>query len=259
MISLLARNWRVLVATTRIELLKRYYGSFLGSFWLLLYPLLFLSVYLFLYLVVFRIRLPGLSQLDYVTFIFSGLVPYMTFMEALAVGAVALKQNMHLIRNVILPVELIPTRAVTISILAQLPGLGMVLLLSAFNGTVTPALALLPIAVALQLAFLLGLVWMIAPLGLMMPDVGYATNLIILFLLFISPIGFMPDAVPAGWQALIYANPIHYMLLPFRMSFLGAQPHEWSFLLVTVGMSIVTFSAGSFVFFRFKAHLADYE
>src|SRR5207247_9610926 len=47
---LLVRHRRVLAATTRVEIEKRYSGSFLGLVWVVLYPVLFLCIYLFLYL-----------------------------------------------------------------------------------------------------------------------------------------------------------------------------------------------------------------
>ena len=108
--GLLFVNRRVLVATTRVELEKRYSGSLLGRAWIVLYPVLWLSIYLFLYIVVFKVRYPSFSTLDYVVYIFSGLVPYIALMEAVTAGVVSVKQNLHLVRNIILPVEMIPAR-----------------------------------------------------------------------------------------------------------------------------------------------------
>src|SRR6185295_12018171 len=72
-------HWRlrsVLYASARVELKKRYAGSLLGPAWTVLYPLLFLGVYLFLWLVVFRVRFSeSTTALDYVVFVFGGLVP----------------------------------------------------------------------------------------------------------------------------------------------------------------------------------------
>src|SRR5476649_2491550 len=78
--SLVVSQWRlrrVLYASAKAELKKRYAGSLLGPAWAFLYPLLFLSMYLFVWLVVMKMREPGLGRLDYVLFVFSGLVPFL--------------------------------------------------------------------------------------------------------------------------------------------------------------------------------------
>src|SRR5437899_1504965 len=131
---LLLRHRRILGTTTRLEIVKRYSGSLLGRVWVVLYPLLFLSIYLFLYLVVFKIRFPGLSRLDYVVYIFSGLVPYIAFMETMGGAVVSIRANLHLIRNVILPVELIPARVVLMAMVTESVGLVLLLGLAGLNG-----------------------------------------------------------------------------------------------------------------------------
>ena len=82
--------------------------------WLFLQPALLLSVYLFVYLVVFKVRFPGFSRLDYVLYVFCGLVPFLGIIEAITLGAVSIKQNIHLVKNVMLPIELVPVRAVLV-------------------------------------------------------------------------------------------------------------------------------------------------
>ncbi|MGQ0743224.1 MAG: ABC transporter permease [Acidimicrobiales bacterium] len=256
---ILVINRRVLWATTRTELDKRYAGSILGRSWLILYPLLFLCVYLFLYLVVFRIRLPGFSQLDYVVYIFSGLVPYLAFMEVAGTGAVALRQNIHLVRNVFLPVELIPVRTVGMSLVSEAVGLGVLVAMAGIAGQLGPRLSLLIVAVGLQIMFLTGLALFIAPLGLILPDLAYFTNLIVLFLLFVTPIGFEPEAVPVAARVVVWANPMHYMLAPFRAALLGDRAVDWWELGMAIIIATGTFALGAWLFGRCKNTLVDYE
>src|SRR2546423_3394206 len=119
MISIIRRDRRLLASITRVELSKRHAGSLLGMAWVFLQPLLLLSVYLFVYMVVFKFRFPGYSRFDYVLYVFCGLVPYLGFMEALTAGGVSIKQNVHLVKNVMLPIELIPVRAVIVGMTSQ--------------------------------------------------------------------------------------------------------------------------------------------
>src|SRR6185295_8106709 len=114
MVGIIYRYRRMLAAITKIELAKRHAGSVLGTAWVVLQPALLLSVYIFVYMVVLRMRFEGFSRFDYVLFVFCGLVPYLGFMEALTTGALSIKQNIHLVKNVMLPIELIPVRSVIV-------------------------------------------------------------------------------------------------------------------------------------------------
>lgn len=250
---------RVLASATRIELNKRYAGSALGFVWVLLYPALLLGIYLFVYLVVFRVRFPGYSELDYVLFVFAGLAPYLGFMEALTTGSTSIKQNMHLVRNVMLPIELIPVRAVLAALATQVVALVIVIGIAAAHGSLSINVVWLPLVIALQILFLVGLVLIVASVAVALPDVSYFVNLAVLMLIFISPIGFKPEMVPAGFGALVYLNPVHYMTDAFRMSILATQSFNPFSLATFTATSLVTFAAGTAFFRRFKGVLVDYE
>src|SRR5438874_9833957 len=105
MARIILRNRALLAAITRVELAKRHAGSALGMAWVVLQPGLLLSVYLFIYMVVFPVKLQNFSEFEFVLYVFCGLVPYLGFMEAVTTGALSIKQNMHLVKNVMLPIE----------------------------------------------------------------------------------------------------------------------------------------------------------
>lgn len=259
MVALIWRHRRVLLTTTWVELLKRYSGSILGKMWLVIYPTLFLCIYLFLFLVIFKMRFPGYSQLDYVVYVFCGLIPYIGFMEALNAGCVSVKQNIQLVRNVLFPIELIPVRTVLIAFATQLVGLGVLLVLLVFNGNLSFHLLWLPVVMVGQLLLTIGLVWFLAGLAVGIPDVSYFVNLFGLFLMFVSPIGFKADMVPKGFEIMLYLNPIYYLIEMYRGSLLyGTWPSLLmmsTFLVLCVG----AFVLGSAFFWRFKDMVADYE
>lgn len=253
------RHRRILVSVTRVEFAKRYAGSAFGMTWVALYPLLLLGIYLFVYLVIFRMRFPGYSEMDYVLFVFAGLIPYMGFMEAITTGAVSIKQNIHLIRNVMLPIELIPVRTVAVALASQTVALGLILVLAAVNGTLSLNVVWLPVVIVLQVLFMLGLVLVVAALAVALPDITYFINLSMLLLMFVSPIGFKPDMVPASFWPLIYLNPVYYMVDAFRMSLLQTQAISAPVLATFAAISFGTFAIGAAFFRRFKGVLVDYE
>jgi lipopolysaccharide transport system permease protein len=259
MVRTILRHRRVLRATTKVELAKRYSGSAFGLLWVVLFPALLLGIYLFVYLVIFKMRFPGYSEMDYVLYVFAGLIPYIGFSDALNLGTVSVRQNIHLVKNVILPIELIPVRAVATSMPSQLVSLGVLLILIVGHGGVSWKLAFLPLVLLVQILFLIGLVLILAPLATALPDVTYFVNLGLLLLIFISPIGFKPDMVPSSLAFMVRLNPIHYMIETFRECLLADHAPRLLPLLVFATQALTVFTAGCAFFRKTRGFLLDYE
>jgi len=259
MVRTLTGNVRLLVAITRVELSKKFAGSVLGTSWLFLQPALLLSVYMFVYLVIFKMRAPGMSRLGYVLYVFCGLVPYLGTIESITAGAVSIKQNIHLVKNVMLPIELVPVRAVLVASTTQAVGLAVVMLLSALNGTLTLHVLWLPIIWSLQILMLFGMTWIIASIAVALPDISYFINLFLFLLMFVSPIGFTVDMVPANLAAVLYLNPVYYQLEVYRDSLLFGRLPSLHIAVVYTVMSLSFFAVGSAFFRAFRGVLLDYE
>lgn len=258
-LNMIWQERRVLTAVTRVEIDKKYSGSVFGRIWLLLHPILLLSIYLFVYMVVFKMKFPDLGEFDYVLFVFTGLVPYIGFSEAVTSGCTVIKSNLHLVKNVILPIEFIPVRSVLVSTVAQLASLGVLLLLLGIGGRITPAIGLVPIVLALQVMFIVGLVMILASIAVVVPDIGYFTNLLVLFLMFVSPIAFKPEMVPPAARFVVALNPLSYMIEAFRWPlFHGTWPPP-SVAVPYVLLCTLTFTFGCWFFRRVKDVLVDLE
>jgi lipopolysaccharide transport system permease protein len=250
---------RLLAVITKVEIAKKYAGSLLGMAWLVLQPTLLLGVYLFVYMVVFRLRFPGFSRLDYVLFVFAALVPYIGSIEAITASALSIKQNMHLVKNVMLPIELVPVRTVLVALAGEVVGLCLVVVLSALNGSIGPGLAALPAALALQAAALLGLAWIVASIAVALPDISYFISLSLFLLMFVSPIAFQPDMVPAELRFIVYVNPIYYLIEVFRDCFIAGRHLQVVVWAIDAAISIMLFTIGAAFFRAFKGVLTDYE
>jgi len=259
MALLIYKYRRLLASITRVELAKRHAGSVLGFSWVVLQPALLLSVYIFVYMVVLGMRFEGFSRFDYVLYVFCGLVPYLGFMEALTTGALSIKQNMHLVKNVMLPIELIPVRSVLVGMASEFVSIGLVLILVAGARSLSWHVALLPLVVVLQVMWLAGLTWMLSSITVALPDITYFVNLFVFLLMFLSPIGFRPEMVPPAFAWTLYANPIFYMTEMYRGTMLTGRLPALFVAATYAAMCVATFALGSAFFQRFRAVLTDYE
>ena len=259
MVALIYRYRRLLASITRVELAKRHAGSVLGMAWVVLQPALLLSVYLFIYMVVFPVKLQDFSEFEFVLYVFCGLVPYLGFMEATTTGALSIKQNIHLVKNVMLPIELIPVRAVLVGMTSQFVGLALVLLLLIGQGALSWHVIWLPAVVGLQVIWLIGLTWILASLTVALSDITYFVNLFVFMLMFLSPIGYRPEAVPQHFRWVVELNPISYLTEMYRDSLLAGRWPRPGLVAAYVVMCVMTFAVGSAFFERFKGVLTDYE
>lgn len=259
MVRTIYRYRRMLAAITRVELAKRHAGSLLGMTWVVLQPALLLAVYVFVYMVVLKMRFAGFSRFDYVLYVFCGLVPYLGFMEALTTGGLSIRQNIHLVKNVMLPIELIPIRSVIVGMASQFVSIVLVLILITGARSLSWHVALLPAVVVLQVMWLAGLTWALSSITVALPDITYFVNLFVFLLMFLSPIGFKPEMVPPGFEWVIYLNPIYYMTEMYRATMLRSVSPTPPVVIVYVAMCVATFALGSAFFERFRGVLTDYE
>lgn len=255
----LIKHRRVLIATTRLELQKKYAGSMLGYAWIGLHPLLFLCAYIVVFLAIFQVKLPGLTDFGYVVFVFSGLIPFLTMMDATTSAAVAIRQNIHLLKNVIVPVELIPIRVIAGAMVVQCVGLALCLALSFAEGTWSFKLLLLPLLLLTAAIFFAGIAMIIAPIGMVVPDLGHGIGLAMHLLMFVSPIAFRRDLVPAFVTFLVDWNPVTYVIEAYRSVLMaGHAPELWR-IAIFVAMAMLLFEIGARILMRFKATIVDYE
>lgn len=258
-IESLWRNRGVLLAISRSELLKRYAGSALGASWLVIYPVCLLSIYLFVYMVVFQMRLPDKTPLEYVIYVFAGLIPYIGFMESMNSGAAAIRSNMHLVKTVMLPIELIPVRSVVVAMASQLVSLTILVSMVLFEIGFSYHFLWLPLAFIVQFLFLLGIVWILSAMTVLLPDILQIVSLLTLMLIFLTPIGFTPEMVPSALMLIVDFNPLYYMIEIFRYCLVYQEFPPLSLVVINLAMCFVSVFGGAWFFHSIKEVLVDYE
>ncbi len=248
---------RMLLNTTLTEIRAKYSGTFLGMIWVVLYPVLFLGLYSVVYIMIFQVKVGHLTTVEYVLLIFSGLIPFLGFSEALSAGVVSIQSNKALIKNTFFPLELIPIRTVLSSSSTMLVGVIILQLLLWFRGVVHPSQMLLPVILIIQLIFTVGFVWMLAALQVFIRDLGQSVSIFILFLMFASPIAYTVDMVPSSLMPLMYCNPLYYLIMLYRGSMVeGAVSVPC--LVTFTGISLLMLWLGYYVFSRLKSVFSDY-
>lgn len=250
---------RILFAVTRVEFHKKYAGSVLGTLWYPLYSALLLGIYCFVYLAILSMKIHELGAYEYVLFIFAGLIPFLGFSDALMTGMTSIKSNIALVKNAVFPIELIPLKHILVSMAGLVITLAVLIVMIMPTDMLGPHLFYLPVPLVLLFLFTLAVVWVLAAVAVLVPDLAYVVNLLVLMLMFLSPIGYDLTRVPGNAALVLYANPMTYLIESFRYALIGmrSSPMWWDIAFgfaCVVGVSL----AGTF-FRRLMPLFSDYE
>lgn len=202
------------------EIRQQHTGTVLGMAWTVLQPLMLLGAYFFLFTVL-RVPSPRYGSLGQVAVILSGIVPWFYFIHSFSSSLGTLQQHAPLVRQINFPIEVLPFANVGIYLVDFVIGLALLLGLTISQGWTGWSIVMLLPTTVLFTAFLVGLTALMAPLGAMLRDLRTVLPVILRLGLWISPILYLPGAIPQRFQWVMYANPLTYFIGLLRFSTLG--------------------------------------
>jgi lipopolysaccharide transport system permease protein len=256
-IRLIWRNRWMVLATFMHDLRQRHGASVFGMAWTVLFPIIFLGLYSLVFNLILQVRIPGKSSFDYTLIIFSGLIPFLGFSEALSAGVGSLIDNRSLLKGTIFPVELVAVKSVLVSSVTMLVGLALLLgILAGAREMRTTQLAL-PLVLLIQFFFTVGIIWILSILNIFFRDIANLVSPLLLFLMLVSPIGYTDDMIPPQMMPIMVVNPLYYMISIYRdLIHFGHVPGEK--LAAFGAVSVALFVFAFYFFQRLKTTAADH-
>ena len=242
--SILLRYRALIWHLTRREFSERYAGQVLGMTWILAHPLFLMLVYIVAFAYVIRVRLGGEADtpMDYTVYMMSGLVPWLATIETLNRAAVSITYNAGFVRQMTFPVEVLPVRAFTVTLPAQLVSVAVVVIYSVFStGAGLWSYLLWPAVLLLHFTLLLGVSYGIAALGVYLRDIKDLIALYAAAGFFVAPILYTSEMVPEALRFLLYLNPASYLVWVYQdVFYFGsfAHPAAWIVLLAAAPTSL---------------------
>ena len=256
MISTFQELWRyrsLVLALVGRHLSMRYRGSVLGFLWSFLNPLCLMAVYtlVFKYYIRFDVE-------NYAIFLFCGLLPWLWNASSIIEGATSVVSSGHLITKSMFPAQILPTVAVITGMVHFLLSLPMLLIFMLIAGVDLPLTALfLPVLVAFQFFFLLGLALMLGALNVLFRDVQHLAGNLLTFLFFLCPILYPVTQVPEAYRFTMDYNPLAALTVSYQNILLeGHLPGIFPLVVLAVSL-FASLAVGSFVFERYKESFAE--
>jgi ABC-2 type transport system permease protein/lipopolysaccharide transport system permease protein len=246
----------LVVVLTERELRARYKQTRVGFAWALLTPFLLMVVFTVFFRRVADVQTGGVP---YPLFSYIGLLPWTFFSGALAKGAVSITQNLTLLNKVYCPREVFPLAAVTVAAVDTTIAVSILgLLFIIYQFMPHPESIWVPVLMAVQLAFTVGVTLLLSALVVYLRDIRQVLPMILQFGLFATPVGYGIEVVPREWwPAYAALNPLAPVIDGYRRTVLQGEPPRLGILAIAAAASLAWLIGGYLMFKRMETGFAD--
>jgi lipopolysaccharide transport system permease protein len=238
------------------DIAVRYKQTAIGVIWAILRPLLAMIIFT----VVFgRIAKMPSKGIPYPILVLAAMLPWQFFANSLSEASNSLVTNTALISKVYFPRLIIPAGAVItglVDFLISTALLGALMIWFQF----VPDWRLLTLPLFTLMAFLaaLGPGLFLTALNVKYRDFRYIMPFIVQFGLFVSPVGFSSDVIPANWRLAYSLNPLVGVIDGFRWAICrGASPLYLPGFAVSLSVVFLFLFLGVWYFRRTEKTFAD--
>lgn len=239
------------------DILVRYKQTVIGVAWSVIRPLLTMIVFS----VVFGrlAKLPN-EGVPYPILVFSAMLPWQYFANAMQESSNSLIAESRLISKVYFPRLIVPSSSVIVSAVDFLISLVLLAALMLWYGF-APSLNIvfMPFFFLLATLSALGVGFWLSALNVKYRDFRYIVPFLVQFGLYISPVGFSSSVVPDRWRLLYSLNPMVGVIDGFRWCIQGTASSIYlPGFAISVVVSVSLFVSGVKFFRRTERFFADF-
>jgi lipopolysaccharide transport system permease protein len=219
------RNRKLIGSMVRRDILSRYRGSFGGTFWTFLNPLLLMATYFFVFGVVLHTRFGhDTSRTGFVLYFLAGMLPWLAFSEAVGRAPYVILEYRTFVKKIVFPLETLPINLVISGAVTEAIGLVIFMIgLFAVRGAIPVSVVWLPLLLIPQILLTAGLAWILAATGVYVRDLGQVTGYLLTLWFFLTPICYPESSLPASALPILRFNPLFVLVRAYRAVFLEDQ------------------------------------
>ena len=239
------------------DILVRYKQTVIGIAWSVIRPLLTMLVFT---IVFGRLaRLPN-EGVPYPILVFSAMLPWQYFANAMQESSNSLIAESRLISKVYFPRLIVPASSVIVSAVDFLISLALLGLLMLGYGFIPSwTLLFMPFFFLLATLAALGAGFWLSALNVKYRDFRYIVPFLVQFGLYVSPVGFSSSVVPGRWRLLYSLNPMVGVIDGFRWCVQGTASSLYlPGFLISAAVSVLAFVSGVWFFRRTERFFADF-
>ena len=234
----------------------RYKQTVLGVAWAVIQPVFTMMIF-----TLFFGRLAGLDArtggIPYPLFAYAGLLPWTFFSNAVTWSGNSLVGSANLITKVYFPRMIVPAAAVAAGLLDfAIAFVILVILMVYYQVSPTTNLLMLPVLVLLVTTLATAVGMWLSALNVKYRDIRFALPFLIQLWMFVSPIIYPADILPARWRWVLELNPITGIIEGFRSALFG-RPFNWVSLSISALITVFALVYAAYSFKRVERRFAD--
>lgn len=237
------------------DLKLRYRNSVLGFFWCLLNPLMMMAVFT----IVFTVLLPSNAIEKFPVFILTGLLAWQLHSAALMGAINSVVGHASLVQKVYFPREVLPISFVlsnTVNFMLSLAALFFMVVL--YQVPLTAAVLLLPLVVAVQVVFTVGVALILAAVNVYYRDTANIMDTLMLAWFFLTPIFYrIEDVFPVYSRLMYILNPPASFIAAYRDLLYYGTVTDWTFFSRTALTSGLVLLGGYLLFTRMSRSFGE--
>lgn len=236
----------------------KYAGSLVGASWAILQPLSTIILYWFVFQIGFRSQ--PVTNVPFILWLVSGLLPWLFFSDAIANATPALADYAYLVKKIKFNLHILPLVKITSGMLVHLLLMFFVIVMFAVYG-ILPDFYYLQILFYLvyMLVVLTGICYLTATLFVFFKDVIQVVSILLQIGFWTTPIVWSIDIMDEGIQNLIRCTPFYYMVNGYRDAFVN-KVWFWNYGISNAyywGIAAAILLIGLIVFAKCREHFAD--
>jgi lipopolysaccharide transport system permease protein len=258
-LSMIWRNRHLAAEMIQRDIKERYISQTFSWAWLVVQPAITTIVYLIVFAFIFNARIDGSSSRgDYVTFLLSGLVPWITVSDVLNRSVVAISGTPMFVKQMVFPIEVLPLKIFGSAALSFTLSSAIFLAYVLGSGRGSAFLLLgWPASVLCLSVFLIGSSYLLSAVGVFLRDIRDIVQLYSSIGLFASPALFSFNSLGTTLKIAVLLNPATPFILMFQDSaFAGSPEHMFAWILGP-SVAVVMVVAGIQLFSSVRPMMAD--
>ncbi|MBP0621439.1 MULTISPECIES: ABC transporter permease [Cupriavidus] len=238
------------------DIIVRYKQTVVGTSWVLIRPFLTMLVFTFVFGKVANL---ASGNVPYSLVVFTGLLPWFFFANALSECSNSLVGNSHLISKIYFPRLIVPVGSIAVSIVDFLITFVLLFVVMAWHRFLPPwHIVFVPLFILLAILVSFGLGLWTAALNVRFRDFRHLIPFVLQLGVYVSPVGYSSQILPEKWRLVYSLNPMVGVIDGFRWAILGGEyTLYWPGLLVSAVTSVTLVATGIWYFRKTESTFAD--
>ena len=259
-------QYRHLILELAIKDIKvRYRTPALGFLWAALVPLIMVFIFKFVFSTILNAQV---ENYPFFIYLMTAIFPWTYFASSIGSSIDSIVSNRELIKKTYFPRHIIPVSVVLANLINFIPALFvMLVILVLFKMPISDSTLLIPLILLIQTMFTIGVALIVASLQVVIRDVKYIMELLLLLWLYLSPALYSLKVVANFSERLLklyLLNPFVGLFTFYRIALLKGYAQTLPlginlFILSawTIALSVSVFLLGFWVFRRYETQFSD--